>query len=114
MTLKFVGGAMKRSTETQATIIILLLLEFLLGFFIVKLSSTIRDQQAEISNLQMEIEQYQMDLQLDPCPICDGHNVHFHDDGTHDISIKCDDCGTTFGFYYDPNSALEIWNNVKG
>ena len=75
---------------------------------------TIDKQRDTIESLNRTIETLQEETQLDPCPVCDGHHTHVIHDDTYDISIKCDDCGTTFGFYQDLDSAIAIWNNVKG
>ena len=76
--------------------------------------ATINNKNKTIDNLRQEIESLRDEKELDPCPVCDGHNTHIYYDDMHDISIKCEDCGTTFGFYQDLNDALAIWNNVKG
>ena len=76
--------------------------------------ATINNKNKIIDNLIQEIESLRDEKELDPCPVCDGHNTHIYYDDMHDISIKCEDCGTTFGFYQDLNDALAIWNNVKG
>jgi uncharacterized protein YoxC len=83
--------------------------------FIIRISSTMQSYENQISELKTEIAKLKEETQLDPCPVCDGHNTHIcRDNEEYDISIKCDDCGTVFGFYQDLSDALAIWNNVKG
>lgn len=75
---------------------------------------SIHNKDKIIDDLREQIEILNEEKELDPCPVCDGHNTHIYYDDIHDISIKCEDCGTTFGFYQDLEDALAIWNNVKG
>ncbi len=100
---------MKRSTITREIITALVLLSVLLYSYAV-----ISSKNKIIDDLSMQVESLQEEKELDPCPVCDGHNTHIYYDDMHDISIKCEDCGTTFGFYQDLKDALAIWNNVKG
>ena len=67
-----------------------------------------------IADKDKKIETLKEEKELDPCPVCHSHNTHIYYDEEHDISIKCEDCGITFGFYQDLTDALAIWNNVKG
>ena len=87
-----------------------------IGWFVISLlqNHQLEAKQEEIKNLEAQIAILKEENQLDPCPVCDGHNTHIIHDEEYDISIKCDDCGTTFGFYQDLDDALAIWNNVKG
>ena len=81
---------------------------------VIGMTHTINNYEDKIEELEAKITQLEEDRQLDPCPVCDGHNTHIYHDEEYDISIKCEDCGTTFGFYQDMKDALAVWNNVKG
>ncbi|MBR6289461.1 MAG: Lar family restriction alleviation protein [Acholeplasmatales bacterium] len=94
--------------------ILFLSLSILMVILMVYTGVMIDNLRAEINTLKAENNTLRQEAQLDPCPVCDGHNTHIYYDDEHDISIKCEDCGTTFGFYQDLSDALAIWNNVKG
>ncbi len=95
--------------------IIFIILVFACVLLVVHVSKMIESYEEQISELKTEIVRLKEETKLDPCPVCDGHNTHIcRDNEKYDISIKCDDCGTVFGFYQDLSDALAVWNNVKG